>query len=255
MSNCSLMLVGWRIKINESYISQPNKTDFELYLSFSLTEKHTFFNRTMLGLFLILAVLSVTTTSDSNNLPSTYVIRRDLFNILKASQFSIYDSSQNDELYRLQSQYAFTQTIELVAQPSKKVVGKLRSQFLTLLYEGNITVLDPSTNQWINGKIKRQLTFFFETYIIEWNGRRISMTTGFNPFHTEFHDETNGALLARVQKRLISLVWTNIYDLEIFSDDVPKAIYILALAAHDHTRSQSQSSSANSKSSRKLKTA
>lgn len=207
----------------------------------------------MLSLFLILTVLGVTTTSDPNNLPSTYVIRRDLFNVFKAHQFSIYDSSQNDELYRLQSQYAFTQTIELVAQSSKEVIGKLRSKFLALLYEGNMTILDPRTNQWINGRIKRQLTFIFETYSIEWNSRRISMTTGFNPFHTEFHDETSGILVARVQKRLISLVWANIYDLEIFSDDVPKAIYILALAAHDHTRSQS--SSGSSKSSRKLKTA
>ena len=134
------------------------------------------------------------------------------------------------------SQFSLTQTLESVAQPSNEV----------------ISLLDPQTNRWIDGKINREFDFVFRIYSIRWNGRLISKETKYNPFHTEFYDRTNDALLARVNKRLLSLLWANTYDLETLSDDVPIAVYLLALAAHDHIESQCKASSGSSSSSKKV---
>ncbi|CAF1429514.1 unnamed protein product [Adineta steineri] len=87
-------------------------------------------------------------------------------------------------------------------------------RWLALLYEANISIFDSSSNQWMNGRIRRHFKFFGDQYTIEWN------------------EET------QFRRRWISLLRMSKYDLEIFSKQIPDAIYILALATKDHNTAQ-----------------
>jgi hypothetical protein len=56
-----------------------------------------------------------------------YRIEKDFFSGLKAGEFSVYDQSGKNLLYRLESRYAVTQTSELYAYPSKQMVASIRN--------------------------------------------------------------------------------------------------------------------------------
>ena len=52
---------------------------------------------------------------------------------------------------------------------------------------------------------------------------------------TTFHDEQqNRALLAKFRIRPQSLVWLNVYDMEVYSNSTPDSVYLLSLAVKDH---------------------
>jgi hypothetical protein len=56
-----------------------------------------------------------------------YVIEKDFLSGFKAGEFSVYDQSERNLLYRLESRYAITQTSELYAYPGKQMVASLRN--------------------------------------------------------------------------------------------------------------------------------
>ena len=60
-----------------------------------------------------------------------YVVTKDFFTGLKAGEFSVYDQSGKNLLYRLESRYALTQTAELYAYPGKQLVASIRSIWLS----------------------------------------------------------------------------------------------------------------------------
>ncbi|UJR12371.1 hypothetical protein I4U23_016548 [Adineta vaga] len=175
----------------------------------------------------------------SRNVTGNYVITKDWFTVLKAGQFSIYDSNEQQLHYRIESQYALWQISELVEHPSNKVIGKLHMRWLALLYNANISIFDSSSNEWLHGRIRKHFQFFGDHYTIEWNGKTIVMETKVFSLTTTFYYQNQETLLAQFHRRWISFIWRNKYDLEIFSKQIPDAIYILALIARDHNISQS----------------
>jgi len=80
-----------------------------------------------------------------------YIIASDLFNGIKADEYSIYDGTGKNLLYRIESKYHVLQSIEVIAYPAKTVVGKLRSKFKFLYYEANFEVYDDRYQRWFKG--------------------------------------------------------------------------------------------------------
>lgn len=199
-------------------------------------------------LYFLLLLVVIVCYAHSQAPTSTYVIEKDFFNVMKPGQFSIYGSSEQQLQYRIQSQFAFGHSLELFAYPSNELIAKLKSPWLHLLYKANISVFDTKLNQWIDGQIRKHFTFFDDKYTIEWNGKTIIMETKFASLTTEFRYQNQEIKLASFSKRLISFVWSNKYDLELFSNELPEAIYIMALAAKDHTDSQAAKNSGSSRS-------
>lgn len=203
------------------------------------------------GVFAIIFLLTLSIGS-SGEITPTYVIKRDFFTFFKAHGFSIYDGTEKNLLYRIESKFAFSQTIEMIDQKSNETIGKLNSVFLTFLYKANISIIDPKTNQWVDGNIRRLFTFVFDTYVIEWNGQKLLMEKTWNPMELQFRHQTEtGPVVAKIHQRWFT-AFSKTYDLEIFSNDLPAPVYILALAAHDY-ESAKKSSSSSSSSSRKVK--
>lgn len=200
----------------------------------------------------VIVLLLLCVLGDSNQTIPTYVIKRDFLTLLKAHGFSIYGGNETNRLYRLNSKYAFSQTIEMLDQRSNQTIAKLHSVFFTVLYRANITVFDSQTNRWIEGRIQQLFRIFFDSYTIEWNEQKIIMETTWTPYTVRFRSQTEtGPIIASVHQRLISSFWQPTYDLEIFSDQLPVPVYILALVARDYQKSKSSSSSSGK--SRKLK--
>jgi hypothetical protein len=161
-----------------------------------------------------------------------YYIKKDFFSGLKLGQFSIFDSTQKNLLYRLKSYYKIGGKLELIDQSSKKVIGNL-----TNARGGDFSLFDSSSNQWINGKIERLFNILDCKAIIKWNKRSILMATKFASLTTTFEYEYHSGLLAKVKKRSISFISTNRYDLQILSNDLPDTFYFFGLAIADQQKS------------------
>ena len=69
------------------------------------------------------------TRTQSQRTPRQYIIEKDFFTGLKAGEFSVYDQSGKNLLYRLESRYAVTQRAELYAFPGKQLVASLRNSW------------------------------------------------------------------------------------------------------------------------------
>ncbi len=165
-----------------------------------------------------------------------YVIRRDFFTGFKAGEFSVYDTSEKHVYYRIESKYDILQNLKVIAYPSKQEVGRLKAKLKLLLYKAEISILDPQTNQWVNGLIEQDFQLLKNSFNINWNGNRITMENDRASFTVKFRD-TNGQLLAQFRIRLASIFVTNKYDMKIFSNKYPEQIYLLGLAALDRITS------------------
>lgn len=171
--------------------------------------------------------------NSSQTVIRNYLIEKDFFNGLKLSEFSIFDSRKKHLLYRIESYYTIGGKLELIDQSSKEIIGNLTNELNLLLYSGNLSIYDLSSYQWINGKIEFIFDMINEKYLIQFNKYNILMETKLNSLTTIFQLENHNEILAKFQKRSISFIWTNKYDLQILSNYFPDGIYFLAIAIKD----------------------
>ncbi|CAF3070621.1 unnamed protein product [Rotaria socialis] len=164
-----------------------------------------------------------------------YAVRRDILVGVKAPEFSIFDKSGKNLQYRIESKYLGLQKIELVSYPSKQVVGRLNSKVTWFLYEATFEILNSQTQQWITGSINQKLQILNHRSVIEWNGRRILMEHNIASLTTRFlDDQRGGQLVAEYKVSLASMFWATKYSLQIFSSDLPDALFIFGLSARDY---------------------
>ncbi len=103
-----------------------------------------------------------------------------------------------------------------------------------IVYDAGIEVYDMLYNQWIPGKISQAFPGYRFRYLIQYGNRRLIMEHKALSLTTEFRDEQQpNYILAQFRMRLISVVWSNKYDLQVYTNEFPDAIYLLALAAYD----------------------
>jgi hypothetical protein len=164
------------------------------------------------------------------NTTRQYFIQKDIFSGFKAAEFSVFDTSEKNIHYRLESNYGLTQKVKLIAYPSKQEVGRLRSK-ITLVYTAEISILDSQTNQWINGLIELDFQFFvINSFNINWNGHRITLKKdGDFSLTWKFYDK-HQRVLGLIRRRPGPPLKVR-YDLKIFSNKYPEQIYLLGLAA------------------------
>ena len=186
-----------------------------------------------------------------------YFIQKDFFTGIKAGEFSIYDQSRTNLLYRLESRYGLTQTAELYAYPGKQLVASIRNlwspwskrclvtwRFFSIftlsfaVYDAEIRVFDTVLNQWITGRITQSFPGYRFRYDVRYINRRLTMDHQGISLTAEIRDtQQPDYVLARVRQRLESVLWSNRYDLQVYTNDLPDVIYILALSAYDYNHS------------------
>ncbi|CAF1211133.1 unnamed protein product [Adineta steineri] len=176
--------------------------------------------------------------SGKDDILRTYTLRKDYFNGIKVAEFSVFDISKTTLYYRIESKFSILPKFELISYPSKQVVGKLEGK----LGKINLSLLDDKTGQWVTGTMKQHVTLLKHyQYNIELNGRQILMKKELLSSHTTFHDAVqNGeTLLARYQREFFSPITATTYGVQIFSNELPDGLYLLALAWTDIGRSES----------------
>ena len=176
----------------------------------------------------------ILTYVNSWNPTEVYVIRRDIFSGLKAPEYTIYDASEKQVLYRLESDFGFTQGVRVLRQPSKEEVGRLKEKVNLFLFKADISVLNPHTNEWNKGSIAQSYKFMGNSFDINWQIHRIKVETKPFEYITNFYDEDQ-QVLAQIQRRIV-FSFSRKYILNIFSEKYPVQMYLLGLAVDDRLR-------------------
>lgn len=103
-------------------------------------------------------------------------------------------------------------------------------------------------NQWIPGRITQAFPTYRFRYNIQYGNRRLIAEHQVFSLTTSIRDEQQpNYVLARIKKRLSSFVWSNKYDLEVYTNELPDLIYLLTLVAYDYNNIARTQSKPNGK--------
>lgn len=169
----------------------------------------------------------------------SYVIRRDLFHGIKASEYSVYDETEQKLLYRMETKLSLLQKLELFSYPSKTLVGRLNAQIRLFLYKGNFTLFDQKKNQWASGEMRRNFQWLGGSFSIYWKNANISLNVDPLSLKHVFLD-SQGTLLADFTIRISSIFWARKYDMKIYQNTFPDELYMLGLAGEQRQTKNSK---------------
>ncbi len=113
-----------------------------------------------------------------------------------------------------------------------------------IVYDAEIQVYDTVFNQWIPGKISQTFPIYRFRYNIQYGNRRLILEHKAFSLTAEIRDEQQpNYILAQMRTRLSSFIWSNKYDLQVYTNELPDIIYLLAIVAYDYNNSDRLSSS------------
>lgn len=184
------------------------------------------------SLFVFMSLAYITITADA--VPRQYEIYKDFINGLKLNEYTVFNQSSKNILYRIESHFTLLNNLELVAYPEKQIVANISGS----LYSATFKILNTRSGQWSVGKCQSKFTLTNDfKYIIEWNGRQITVVKRLRMPQVYFRDVTAGdKLFARFYESARSNMY--IHRLEVYSNDIPDSIYLLAFAWRENQRSQ-----------------
>ena len=178
------------------------------------------------------------------DLPRQYRFRRSFLNVGKSAEFAITDLSENKLYYRIESRFHLVQRAEVFRHPEQKKTARLNADFQVFgAYRGEFSILNEPTNRWVHGVIEQASWLSPRSYKIRWNGYDFNLIKSKEPRTYEFRDENN-AVLANYFIHSGVGIWRK-FDMRIFSDEYPEALYFLGLAAHDEVLSSKKNGYSN----------
>ncbi len=166
----------------------------------------------------------------------TYLMKIDVFNGRKPAEFTIYDKETNARVYRIES-YGFfqPQSVNLIAYPSKQVVGKFISNVKNHWREVTFQVFDNKTRKWKSGNFIQNLIGFYKHSIdIDWDGLPLNCEIDKNGLAGRFLAADNSTL-ANFKRESWKNFWPGKYEVEIYSNDIPDSLYLLYTANFHET--------------------
>ncbi|CAF0878196.1 unnamed protein product [Didymodactylos carnosus] len=181
-----------------------------------------------------------TTKVHKQSLVKHYIIKKDFISGLKYREFSVYDPTEQQLLYRIDTTFHILHRVKITNQPEKKLLATVNGKFRFFLYGATFKILTPGTQQWKEGKIERSFTLSYK-FIITYDNRQVIFEGDRNKWHMSWTDAKTHELLASFEKRMISLVWQNTYDLKIYTDELPDIFFFVGLAVADRSTSNKDS--------------
>ena len=146
------------------------------------------------------------------------------------TDFTVFDSSEKNHLYRLRSSATDIDTIMLVDHPGKNMIANAEGEWIDETFNVTISIYDKKLHKWIDGTIKRILQSSRDKYRIVWNNRSLIIKSQLFTRKIKIYNEFPEGLVAEFRLRAR---WLNKmkykYDLKIYTDKFPDAIYLLAL--------------------------
>jgi hypothetical protein len=104
-----------------------------------------------------------------------------------------------------------------------------------LVYQGYFNVFDDQLNEWMIGRISQRSHPQGLTFTIEYEGRVYTMINRIGSSITDIRDSRRSNLiLTRFSQTYLDPIFgSSKYKIQIYTDDLPDPIYILALYALD----------------------
>ena len=187
-------------------------------------------------IFIVLAAF-ILVNVESERPIREYLIKKDMITGKKAGQFSIYkNENENDLCFRIESLYSPMQKIDLLTYPDEETIGELDAHQLGSWYEARLKLLDIH-GKWLIGHIRRKATWLTGKYMISMERKTITMKSKFFSREFKFYNQAN-KLLGLFKRQFFVISGATKYNLQIFSNEFPDAIYMLAIAAYDHNRTK-----------------
>jgi hypothetical protein len=151
------------------------------------------------------------------------------------SDFTVFDLSGKNQLYRLKTSATDIDSVMLVDHPAKNMIANAEGEWIDNIFNVTMSIYDKKLSKWIDGTIKRLKQSFTKTYRIEWNQKSLIIKCKFYTKTIKIYNERPEELVAEFRHRAR---WLNKfkykYDLKIYSDKLPDAIYLLALTIMHH---------------------
>lgn len=106
-----------------------------------------------------------------------------------------------------------------------------------LAYQGYFNVLDDQLNKWINGEIIENSSSDGFKFTIKYGNKLYIMENKFNSLITQIRDakKPNYILTNFYRNNLNPFINSPMYNIRIYTNDLPDPIYILALYVLDST--------------------
>ncbi|CAF3767421.1 unnamed protein product [Rotaria sp. Silwood1] len=161
-----------------------------------------------------------------------YFLEKGNSNILRSGEFLVYNGLTDTLAYEIKSSFGSDgRHFEIIASPSKEVVGKLMVKGEKIWREATFEVLDNQTRQWKMGKLIRHFKFWSPHQIdIEWDGPPIKhVIPGYMWYGTLINDRDT--IMAEFQSRRLGKHAPLTYDLHVHSDDVPDPVFLFYVAS------------------------
>lgn len=185
-------------------------------------------------LFLVLLIDNSRESASPTELRS-YILSKDFWIGYKAGEFSIFNTKKPLIQYRIESNYALGQKIQLIKSSTREVIAKLKSIWSSNPLRTRFAIRHASSECWINGTLSRIATKPLRKYIIHWNNTIVVMTNVMNG-STLLENEEQDETLATFTAISTSILGSKNYLLRIFSDVLPDAVFFLAIAVEDAFR-------------------
>ena len=162
-----------------------------------------------------------------------YVVQSNFFYKLKGPEFSVYDKGQEHVRYRIESNHNTWRSLKVLEYPSKKEVGRLTLEPDRRRYIAQFSILDPTTNRWMDGMIKQNIQWGGSLLEIHLDGRNLTMKTEFGSLTTKFLN-ANERVLAQFRLRLASFFIGRKYDMTMRTNKYPDHFFFLGVAVQQH---------------------
>ena len=184
--------------------------------------------------FLILFVVHV---ANCQTPEESYFIRSDQLRGFNSYEYSIYDAAGIILQYRIESTFHYSQSLEVVAYPSKKVVGKLRAKFRFLKsYFANFEVYDDRYRRWVKGVIN-ETRRGEDKWKIQYDNHLLSVAHRDKGTTYFFEVEDNYTVMAQYEWKaagfLEGMVRFRKFSLDVYSNEIPHIVYFLLIAVVD----------------------
>ncbi|CAF1228896.1 unnamed protein product [Didymodactylos carnosus] len=168
-------------------------------------------------------------SSQQQSYPKQLVIRKDIFNLFKANEFSVYDQREQQLLYRVETQLNLLHRATIVAsQAGNRIVARISGEFQWALYQATFQLLNPQTNQWQEGYIREQFQWFYSKYLVGYQ-QQTFIFEGRSLISMRWYDQRGNIIVGEYRRRF-ELALSSVYDLSIYDQRLPDPFYLIGLA-------------------------
>ncbi|CAF3537057.1 unnamed protein product [Rotaria sp. Silwood1] len=181
---------------------------------------------------------------DSRRTLRNYIVYNQYLSQFRQNQFSVYDQSEKNLLCRIESssEYSFNRLNNLILYPFNQTIASINNLWSPYMYQAHINILDVKLNKWMSGQIYQSYSSQGFQFRIEYRRKYYIMENKVDSLITEIRDEKrSNYILTRFYQISNDIIFSSSsssskYKIQVYTNDLPHPLYMLALYAFDSIR-------------------